>query len=76
MSAEPEPAGLVAASVPQDCSYILKRRESYVTAYVPVLIAVCMALPLLVACGEAPPRVPVLHEPGQYKTCPGGRTDC
>lgn len=35
--------------------------------------------PALTACywGEQPPpRVPVPTEPGHYKTCPGGGTNC
>lgn len=37
------------------------------------------AAPALSACywgDPPPPRVPVQSEPGHYKTCPGGGTDC
>lgn len=44
-----------------------------------VLCAFSIAAPLLTACyagQQPPPRVPVQHEPGQYKTCPGGASSC
>lgn len=44
-----------------------------------VLFTLSVTVPLLTACywGEPPPpRVPVPSEPGHYKTCPGGGTNC
>lgn len=41
-----------------------------------MLFIITAGAPLLVACGDRPAKVPVMHEPGQYKTCPGGGTDC
>lgn len=41
-----------------------------------MLFMLSAAAPLLTACAEKPAKVPVLHEPGKYKTCPGGGTSC
>jgi len=44
-----------------------------------VLFTLSVTAPLLTACyaGAHPPaRVPVPSEPGHYKTCPGGGTNC
>lgn len=43
------------------------------------LFTLSITATLLTACywGEPPPpRVPVPSEPGNYKTCPGGGTNC
>ena len=44
-----------------------------------VLFTLSATAPLLAACywGEQPPpRAPVQSEPGNYKTCPGGGSNC